>query len=63
MIMNWLRRFKTRQPKDRQTITLQLSRSEWDTVERWAKSSGWSVNFMITKWVRNRLHGTGTIGN
>lgn len=61
--MNWLQRLRAWNTPKQQTITLELTQREWAELKEWAKSSNWTVAYTVTKWVRNRMHGVGVIGN
>lgn len=61
--MNWLQRFRTRKATKDQTVTLELNPKEWAEIQEWAKGHDWTPQYMITRWLQDRLHGTGRIGN
>ncbi len=61
--MTWLQRFRTRKNRKDQVVTLELNPEEWVELHEWAKSYDWTPAEMVTIWIRNRMHGTGRIGN
>lgn len=61
--MNWLQRLRAVMPSKDQRITLELEAREWAQLREWAKSYDWTPAEMVTIWIRNRMHGTGRVGN
>lgn len=69
--MGWFRSKKSkpeskpdRNRKVTRKLDIELTEAEWKELDTWVVSwNNCSVPEMLSKWIKNRLHGRGRIGN